>query len=108
LPGEPKDVVKKTLEFIDDYSVNSVLLSLLCPLPGSAMFASPDTFGIKNITNNWDDFRVAFGSFDENERPTMTFEYKDKTPWGKPASKERIVNNYIELQHAFRERGEKF
>jgi radical SAM superfamily enzyme YgiQ (UPF0313 family) len=108
LPGEPKDVVKKTLDFVDEYRVNSVLLSLLCPLPGTAMYSNPDMFGMKNITNNWDDFKLAFGSFDEGERPRMTFEYKDVTPWGEAPSNERIIDNYLELQSAFRERGEKF
>jgi len=108
LPGEPKDVVKKTLDFVDNFGVNSVLLSLLCPLPGTAMYANPDMFGMRNITNNWDDFRLAFGSFDQNEKPRMTFEYKKVTPWGEAPSNDQIIDNYLQLQTAFRERGEKF
>ena len=72
------------------------------------MYANPDMFGMRNITNNWDDFRLAFGSFDQNEKPRMTFEYKKVTPWGEAPSNDQIIDNYLQLQAAFRERGEKF
>ena len=63
---------------------------------------------MKNITKNWDDFRVAFGSFDANEKPKMTFEYEKETPWGKGKSSEEIIDNYMILQEAFREGSRKF
>jgi len=108
LPGEPENVVERTLDFADEFGVNSVLLSLLSPLPGTEMYNHPENFGIKNITRNWDDFRVAFGSFDEDERPKMTFEYNNDTPWGKGKSCEEIVDNYLQLQEAFRGQDRKF
>ena len=108
LPGEPKNVVKKTLDFVDEFNINSVFLTLLCPLPGTFMWEHPDRFGIKNVTRNWDDFRVAFGSFDENDRPKMTFEYNKTTPWGISKSNNEIIDNYMELQSVFREQNRKF
>jgi radical SAM superfamily enzyme YgiQ (UPF0313 family) len=108
LPGEPENVVDSTLKFCDEFGVNSVLLSLLTPLPGTAMYNNPSSFGMKNITKNWDDFRVAFGSFDVNEKPKMTFEYEKETSWGKGKSSEEIIDNYMILQEAFREGSRKF
>ena len=80
----------------------------MAPLPGAAMYNNPSSFGMKNITKNWDDFRVAFGSFDANEKPKMTFEYEKETPWGKGKSSEEIIDNYMILQEAFREGSRKF
>lgn len=45
LPGENDDVVKQTLKFIDETNPRSVMLSILCPMPGSEMFDNPDKFG---------------------------------------------------------------
>jgi radical SAM superfamily enzyme YgiQ (UPF0313 family) len=108
LPGEPDNMVDATLKFCDEFGVNSVLLSLLAPLPGTAMYNNPSMFGMKNITRDWDDFRVAFGSFDENEKPKMTFEYEKDTPWGKGKSNSEIIDNYMALQDAFRVASLKF
>lgn len=103
LPGEPEDIVKQTLNFIDEVNPKSVLLSLLCPLPGSEMFEFPERFGIKIETMDWERYRVAFGRFDAGELPDMVFHYDDVTPWGKGMNKERILQNYIELQTILRD-----
>ncbi|MDP2943877.1 MAG: radical SAM protein [Candidatus Omnitrophota bacterium] len=105
LPGEEEDIVKQTLNFIDETKPQSVLLSIFCPAPGSKIYESPEEFGIKLDTSvNWENYRTAFGRFDANEFPSMVFEYKDVTPWGKGISKERILKNCIELQTILRER----
>lgn len=108
LPGESDNIVKRTLNFIDDANPDSVLLSLLNIMPGSAMFESPEKFGIIIETNDWERYRSAFGRFDENELPDMTFHYNEITPWGKSISKDQIVQNYIELQTILRDRGLNF
>ena len=105
LPGEPDDIVKQTLSLIDEMNPNSVILNLLCPMPGSEMFDSPERFGITIDTIGWEKYRSVFGRFDENELPNMTFHYNEITPWGNQMSKDEIVQNYIELQAILRDRG---
>ncbi len=104
LPGEPDDIVRQTLKFIDDTSPVSVMLSILCPMPGSEMFENPGNFGIEIDTEDWDKYHIVFGRFDPKELPDMVFHYRDECPWGKGTGKENIIKNYIELQSELRDR----
>lgn len=103
LPGEPQDMVPRTIEFIEETEPSSVLLSLLCPIPGSEMFRNPDKFGMEiDKTMPYDRYFSVFGRFDENEEPTLAFRYKKDTPFGKPFNNEQIISNYKELQEYLR------
>jgi len=104
LPGEPNDIASRTLDFINEADPKSVILTVFTPLPGSEIFNSPKKFGIKNINPNWRGYQLAFGRFDENEKPKMMFEYESMTPWGQAISNEKILENYSELQAILRER----
>lgn len=104
LPGEPEDIVKQTLKFIDETNPRSVMLSILCPMPGSEMFDNPEMFGIKIETTDWDKYHVVFGRFDPKELPDMVFQYSDKCHWGTGTKKETIIQNYIDLQGELRDR----
>ena len=68
----------------------------------------PEKYGIKNISNDWEKFRVVFGGFDPKELPEMVFEYEKITPWGKSMSNKTILQNYVDLQNTLREGGLKF
>ncbi|UCF00106.1 MAG: B12-binding domain-containing radical SAM protein [Planctomycetota bacterium] len=104
LPGESEDIVSRTLDFIDETKPKSVLLSLLCPMPGTKIANNPDEFGMRITNKNWDDYYTVFGRFDENEKPHLLFKYKKTTPWGESLSAEKILNNYNELQAILRDR----
>ncbi len=108
LPGEPDDIVDRTLAFIDKTEPSSVLLSFLCPMPGSELFERPKRFGININTLDWRKYTVVAGRFTEDELPNIVFEYDEVTPWGKGMSKERIFQNYVQLQGILRERGLNF
>lgn len=104
LPGEPKDIVKQTWDFIEETDPESVYLSLLTVRPGIEIFNNPKKFGIKKINTDWDKTRHMHGRY-EKEIPTLTFEYEENTPWGKGFSKEKIVDNYLELQERIKKSG---
>ncbi|MFC1760938.1 B12-binding domain-containing radical SAM protein [Planctomycetota bacterium] len=104
LPGEPDDIKKQTLDFIDEVQPSSVLLCLFCPVPGSEMFENPDKFGIQLKDGGWDQYRNTFGRFEEDEQPNFIYSYKEETPWGKGVSNERNYEIYMELQAVIRER----
>ncbi len=108
LPGEPDDIVERTLAFIDETEPSSVLLSYLCPMPGSELFKHPERFGIKINTYDWRKYTTAAGRYTEDELPNFVFEYNEVTPWGKGTSQERIFQNYVQLQGILRERGLNF
>lgn len=97
LPGEPEDIVRRTLAFIDEAEPSSVLLSVLCPLPGSELFKHPEKFGMKINTFDWSEYLVVAGRFTEDEIPSIVFEYDRVMPWGKGMSKEKILQNYVEF-----------
>lgn len=108
LPGEPKDMVKQTIAFLEEFKISSVLAGILTPMPGSEFYSDPERFGMRITSRNWDDYSNVFASFDENERPKMVFEYKKDVPWGKSLSNDEIIDNYLQLQSYFRERNLKF
>jgi radical SAM superfamily enzyme YgiQ (UPF0313 family) len=104
LPGEPPDIVKQSWAFIKETSPDLVFLSLFTVRPGTEVFNNPKKFGIKRIDTDWAKSMHMFGRY-ERETPTLTFEYRKQTPWGKSLSNEKIINNYMELQTKLRERG---
>jgi len=108
LPGETEDIVKKTLDFINDTNPDSVLLSLFCPMPGSEIFDNPKRFGLNIETKEWDAYRTAFGRFDEKEHPSLIFNYNKVTPFGRSMKNEEIIQNFEEVQTILRERGLNF
>lgn len=108
LPGEPDDIVERTLAFIDETEPTSVVLAYLCPMPGSELFEHPERFGIHINTYDWQKYNVVAGRYGEDELPNFVFEYSEVTPWGKGMSKERIFQNYVKLQGVLRDRGLNF
>jgi radical SAM superfamily enzyme YgiQ (UPF0313 family) len=104
LPGEPKDIYERTIEFIKETEPSSVLLSLLCPIPGAEMYKNPEKFGIKiDKEIPFGRYSSAFGRFDEDEKPNLIFEYEKVTPFGKSMSNEEILNNYMRIQEFLRD-----
>ena len=104
LPGDEKDVVKKTLEFIDETEPDLVTLSLFTPRPGTEVFKNPKKFGIKNIGKDWGKKMHLVDRY-KYEVPAVTFEYEENTPWGKPLTGEQIINNFQEIHATIKERG---
>lgn len=105
LPGEDASIAEKTLEFIDETSPRSVLLSVLVPRPGSEFYENPRKFGMTlNPDVGFDKYQSTFGRFEESEKTHLVFEYDRESPWGAAMSPEKINNIYTELQSVLRER----
>jgi len=104
LPGEPKDIADKTIEFIKETEPSNVSLSLLCPIPGSEMYNNPKRFGIKiNYDVPFDKYMFAFGRFSEGEKAPRIFEYEKITPFGESLSMDEILDNHEKVQSFLRE-----
>lgn len=104
LPGEPEDIVEQTWSFIEETAPDMVALSLFTARPGTEVFSHPEKFGIKSLNADWDKTMHLHGRY-SNETPSLTFEYKDQTPWGKGFSPERILANYADLQARLKGKG---
>jgi len=102
LPGEPKNVVDLTWNFIEETNPDLVYLSIFTIRPGTEVFNDPKKFGIKNIKTDWSKTMHMYGRY-EDEIPSPTFEYEKNTPWGISFSNEEIVKNYLELQERVNE-----
>jgi len=98
LPDEPKNVVEKTIEFIEKTNPGYVSVSGLCPIPGSDMYANPDKYGIKFIDKDWDKHAHLMFRYDDQEDHGLPFEYKDGF------KREEIVENIKTLQKYLQEK----
>lgn len=97
LPGEPEDILEKTWEFIQETDPGWVYLSIFTLRPGTEVFDNPKKFSIKHIKTDWDKTMHMYGRYGK-ETPNLTFEYEEKTSWGRGLSGSEIINNYLALQ----------
>ena len=49
LPGEPRNIVEKTINFIKEHQPDYVSLSGFCPFPGSPIYNSPKNLELKRL-----------------------------------------------------------
>ena len=82
LPGEPKDIVNKTVKFIEKYKPDYISLSGFCPMPGSPIYKDPQKYDIEFIDKNWDKHAHLLYRFSDNEHVGLPFKYKKNTKWG--------------------------
>lgn len=105
IPGEPEDVVERTLDFLEETQPDLVTLSMFTVRPGTEVYENPKKFGIKRIFyTDWRNMMNLQNRY-EKEPPKLTFEYDEVTPWGKGFSQERIISNFLELQDQINKRG---
>ena len=81
--GEPRNIVEKTIKFIDEHKPDYVSLSGFCPFPGSPIYNSPEKFGIKKIDKNWDNHAHLLYRFSNEEIVGIPFEYEENAEWEK-------------------------
>ena len=98
LPGEPRDIVKKTIKFLDSIQPDYVSLSGFCPLPGSPIYKNPEFYSIKTIDNDWSKHAHLLYRFSDEEEVVIPFEYKEDASWGKAFSRNEIKDNIISVQ----------
>ena len=105
LPGEPKDILEKTIKFLEDTEPEYVSVSGFLPNPGSPIAKNYKKYGIKTIDTNWNKYGHLMHRFSEEEEIGLPFEYEKETPWGSSFTPKEISNNIIELQNWLRDKG---
>ncbi len=98
LPGEPKDIVEKTVNFIKKYSPDYVSLSGFCPMPGSPIYNQPEKFSIEYIDKDWDKHAHLLYRFSDSEHVGLPFRYKKETEWGNSFTRDEIIGNIQQVQ----------
>jgi hypothetical protein len=98
LPGEPRDIVEKTIKFLGDIKPDYVSLSGFCPLPGSPIYKNPELYSIKKIDNDWSKHAHLLYRFSDEEEVGIPFEYKENATWGKAFTRNEIKDNIIQTQ----------
>ncbi len=98
LPGEPKNIVDKTIAFIEKQKPDFVSLSGFCPMPGSPIYKNPEKYGIEFIDKNWDKHAHLLFRFSNSESVGLPFRYKKETSWGNSFSRDEIISNIQNIQ----------
>ena len=98
LPGEPKNIVEKTIRFIETHKPDYVSLSGFCPMPGSPIFNDPDKYGIEFIDKDWDKHAHLLFRFSDQEEVGLPFRYKKESHMGNQFSRDQIANNIKQVQ----------
>ena len=104
LPGEPFDIVEKTIKFLEKSNPEFVSLSGFLPVPGSPIAKDPKKFGIKFIDKDWSRYGHLLYRFSDEEEVGLPFEYEEEGPWGKSHNMEQIKNNIAHLQNWLKDR----
>ena len=99
LPGEPKNIVEKTIKFLEDTQPEFVSVSGFLPVPGSPIAKNPEKFGIKKIDNDWSKYGHLLFRFSDDEDVGLPFEYGENGP-----SHFEIKQNLTNLQGWLKER----
>jgi radical SAM superfamily enzyme YgiQ (UPF0313 family) len=98
LPGEPKNIAKKTIDFLKDVRPDFVSISGFLPVPGSPIAKDPKKYGIKKIDLNWNNYGHLLHRFSDEEEVGLPFEYEKESVFGKTFTREEIKANLIEVQ----------
>ena len=98
LPGETKNVLEKTIQYIEEVQPDFVSVSGFDPIPGSYFYKNPKEFGIKSIDPDLSKHAHLLFRFGNNEEVGLPFEFHEQTPWGPSLTREDISNNIRSLQ----------
>jgi len=104
LPGESRNVLKRTIELLEKIEPDYVAVSGFAPVPGSAFYNEPEKYGIKRIYKDLNKHAHLLFRFDNDEEVGLPFEYESKAPWGYGMSRREIICNIKQLQEWLRER----
>ena len=105
LPGEPKDIVEKTIKLLDEIEPDYASVSGFLPVPGSPISENSASFGIKAIDKNWHNYSHLLYRFSDEEEVGLPFEYDTGPGSMNHFNKKQIRDNIMEVQAWLRSRG---
>ena len=105
LPGEPKNIVEKTIKFLEETKPEFVSVSGFLPVPGSPIAKNPNKYGISRIDNDWSKYGHLLFRFSDEEDVGLPFQYNPNGPFEYNQTQNEIKNNLTNLQNWLKERG---
>lgn len=108
LPGEPENIVEKTIEFLEEVDPDFASVSGFCPVPGSPIARNPEAFGIEYIDEDLSKHAHLLYRFADDEEVGLPFRYAKEGPWGPAFTREQIASNIMDVQHWLGERGKTY
>jgi radical SAM superfamily enzyme YgiQ (UPF0313 family) len=99
LPGEPKNIVEKTIDFLDETQPDFASVSGFLPVPGSPIEKNYKKYGIKKIDKDWNKYGHLLYRFSDEEDVGLPFEYQKNTPYGESFSNQEIKSNINTVQN---------
>lgn len=105
LPGEPADIVEKTIAFLERVDPDYASISGFDPVPGSPIARFPERYGIEWIDEDLSKHAHLLFRFSDEEEVGLPFRYAKVGPWGPTFSREEITSNIQAVQHWLKERG---
>jgi radical SAM superfamily enzyme YgiQ (UPF0313 family) len=105
LPGEPADIVQRTISFIDETQPDYVSVSGFDPFPGSYIYNHCDEYGIRIIDSHWEKHAHLIYRFSDHEEVGFPFEYEKENPWGRTFTRSELIDNIHQIQQYLREHG---
>lgn len=99
LPGEPSDIVEKTIDFLEKADPDYASISGFDPVPGSPIARFPEKYGIEWIDDDLSKHAHLLFRFSDEEEVGLPFRYAKVGPWGPAFSREQIGENIKVVQH---------
>ncbi len=103
LPGETRNVLDRTIKFLEEVQPDYVAVSGFDPVPGSPFFRDAKKYGIKNISSDLSKHAHLLFRFGDEEEVGLPFEYEKETPWGTAMSRTEITSNIKAIQKYLRD-----
>ena len=104
LDGSAKNIVEKTIKFLEQTEPEFVSVSGFLPVPGSPIAKNPEKYGISKIENDWSKYGHLLFRFSDDEEVGLPFEYSENGPFGRGLSQNEIKQNLTDLQGWLKER----
>ena len=104
LPGESENVLERTLHFLEEMEPDFVSVSAFDPIPGSDFFNQREEFGIAEIDDNLAKHSHLVYRYGDNEKVGLPFRYAEEAKWGRPLSRDVILENLKSVQSYLRDR----
>lgn len=96
-PGETKETIQETIEFIKNSNIAQVQFYTFIPLPGCEVYKHPERFAAKIISRNFSDYYLIMGN---DGRGGKTID----TPY---LTADELQKELIEIRQFLKERGSK-
>ena len=102
LPGETRQVLKKTIDFLETTKPDYVALSGFDPVPGSTFSSRKEEYGIRMLTEDLSRHAHLLYRFGDEEEVGLPFEYEPSAVSAEPLSRKEIIENIRQLQSYLR------